>query len=250
MTKPDESSVSLPETAKDYGRSPGFTPTEKLKPYANEGLRLTTAVGAQDLTPPAGAEFTINFPGGFLFVTHEGCVLGLNPLARHEAVKAWADPKLDRLITDFGNTEIAPVPDAIYERLKARSLAWHPKGAYVLATRWGGRLEIRQDVDDGTCVVKHCGEKAAGNHPHIPPNTVLVKLCRHHREEVRRDPECQFCPDKPAVVDLQPTVDGITLDQWDPMCLSCAEKSCAHWRKNGVTWERRSIPAKEAPRAQ
>lgn len=223
-------------------------PLSEWKPYANEGLRLTTMEGAAaDLTPPPGVEFTINFPGGFLFVTHEGCALGLNPLARHEAVKAWADPKLDRLISDFGGTKVQPVPDDVFERVRDRSLAWHPKGAYVIATRDGRTLRCRQAVMDGACCVFDCDEKAAGQHPNVPPNTVLVSLCRRHREEVRPDPLCLWC-DAPAIVDLKPTVDGLALEEWDPSCLEHAEQNTAHWRKNGVTWEKRAIPSKETSR--
>lgn len=152
------------------------------KPYENEGIRLTTLEGCVDLTPPLGVEFTINFPGGFLFVTHEGFALGLNPLARAEAVKAWADPKFDRLIDEFGNVGLKPVSDAVFERVRDRSLEWHPKGQYVVGkARLMLRLDKRSAPD--SCDVLDCQEKAAGPHPYLPPNSVSVNLCAKHLEE-------------------------------------------------------------------
>lgn len=239
MSTPDnKASVALPK---------GVTPIENAKPYANEGIRLTTQEGVVDLTPPAGAEFTLNFPGGFLFVTHEGCALGLNPLARYEAVKNWADPKFDRLICDFGGTQVAPVPDDIFERVRDRSLAWHPKGAYVIATRDGRFLRCRQDVSKNTCCVLDCDRRAEGPHPKVPPNTILLNLCKTHRNDVRHDPVCTWC-ERPAIVDLKATVDGLTAEEFDPNCLECAEKHTIHWRKNGVTWEKRAIRREGAAR--
>lgn len=165
-----------------------MTPLTNAKPYANEGIRLTTAEGVSDLTPPPGGEFTINFPGGFLFVTHEGCALGLNPLARREAVVSWTDPKLDRLISEFGGVSVEPPADDAFERIRDRSLAWHPKGAYVVGTRAGGRLRLRFDTPaaPGFCDVIDCHEESAGQHPDLPPNTVRVNLCAKHHAEVKR----------------------------------------------------------------
>jgi len=52
--------------------------------------------------------------------------------------------------------------------------------------------------------------------------------------------KCHVCQGAPATIELNPTVDGIVCG-WDSFCLDCAEKYVTHWRKNGVTWERRTV---------